>query len=86
MSGAIINDAGQTVIRCGFCSKLCDSEEITPVTINGVVWNACSFCVNYATAATVAQIVANVHPNNIEVAYGEVISWEWLTDNIDYVP
>jgi hypothetical protein len=82
---SIIDDSGQSIIRCEFCHEECRSDQISYVNINGVIWKLGPFCKDFANEETANQVLNNIHPNNIELAWGAILAWEWRTDNIDYI-
>lgn len=82
---SIINDAGQTIVRCQFCAEECRSDQISYITINGQVWKVGPFCKHFATEETASQLLSGIHPNNIEIAYGKIIANEWKTGDITYI-
>jgi hypothetical protein len=72
-------------MHCEFCGKLCGNLELWVGKINEITWHLCDFCVMFATVETANQVLNNIHPNNIEEAWGAVIAQEWIEDAIDYI-
>lgn len=72
-------------MHCEFCGKLTNNLDLWVGLISGIQWLLCDFCVQFATPETATQVLNNVHPNNVEIAWGAVIAQEWIDDTVDYI-